>query len=222
MNIQVGEINMQEILGKAIVSIKSKDTDDLQIISPSKTMKYLVPCLREYGAIFTNKLSSVYKIAAGIGDAILINREIKHEKHIFILLDSKIAKVHFVKFMEWIRQQSMFVDDYIYGDIQKSTFHMIVIKFPEKHYTAFEFFKKGEYSKMYEFGDIQKLFKNHPDTIKVLVRDHNYQITFTKKLNEEFNLQGEHSIKPDEWNGKELDLTPTETSEIFNHHLKQY
>lgn len=214
MEIQVGEVKMEKV-GEPSVIIQSKETKEKQILKPNKTRKYLIPCLKEYGATFTAMLESVYKVAVGIGDAILINRDIKHEKHIFILLDSKIVSQHFISFLNWIREQDIFVDDYVYGDIQKSTFHMVIIKFPEKYYHSFETFKIGDYSKMYELGDIEKFFKNHQNTKAVLVKDHNYRVIFTKKLNKEWGT----TLKPDDIKG-ELDEKPTDISEIFNHHLK--
>lgn len=220
MQIQVGEIKMEEITDQNIV-IQIKGIEEKQIITPSKTSKYLVPCLKEYGPMFTNRLRGVYKVAAGIGDAILVNRDIKYEKHVFILLDSKIAPDYFISFLKWIKEQTMFVDDYVYGDIQKSTFHMVVLKFPEKYYTSFDKFKLGKYSEMFGEEDIEKFFENHPTSKAVLIKEHSYRIKFTRKLNKEFNLSGKHVVTPEYWKKEnlELDMQPTLTTEIFNHHL---
>lgn len=213
MIIQVGEVKMDSIANQII--IKSDNIE--RVIPTSRTTKYLVPCLKEYGPEFTGMLQAVYKIAAGIGDAVLINRDIKHEKHVFILLDSaKPMHIHFNKFIEWIKEQEYFVDDYVYGDIQKSSFHMVILKFPEKYYDSFQTFKLGGYSEMYKREDIEKFFENHPTTKDVLIKDHNYRIKFTAKLNRLFGAQ----VTPEEYEG-ELDFKPTEIGEIFNHHLLQ-
>lgn len=214
MKIQIGEVKMAEIKQQTIV-IENKD--EKQIITPSKTTKYLVPCLKEYGKQFTTMLTNVYKVAAGLGDAIVINRDIIHEKHVYLLLDSIPAPKHFIKFLDWIREQDMFVDDYVYGDIQKSSFHMVVLKFPEKYYNSFKTFKIGDYSKMYELGDVEKFFnhEDHKQAKLVLIKDHNYRIIFTKKLNKQWRT----TLKPEEIDG-ELDLKPTDITELFNHHLK--
>lgn len=213
MKIQVGLIRMNEITGQIV--IKSENT--IQKISTSKTTKYLVPCLKEYGEEFTRMLQAVYKIAAGIGDAILINRDIKHEKHVFILLDSaKPMHIHFSNFINWIKEQDYYVDDYVYGDIQKSTFHMVILKFPEKYYDSFQTFKIGKYSEMYKKDDIEKFFENHPESKDVLIKDHNYKIKFTAKVNKLFGT----NMEAKDYEG-ELDFKPTDASEIFNHHLKR-
>lgn len=213
MKIQVGEIKMGKVVNQIIIKSESSE----QVVPTSKTTKYLVPCLKEYGPEFTKMLQAVYKIAAGIGDTILINRNIKHEKHVFILLNTaKPIHIHFINFLTWVKNQDYYVDDYVHGDIQKSTFHMVVLKFPEKYYDSFETFKLGKYSEMYKQKDIEKFFENHPTTKDVLIKDHNYRIKFTASLNKMFNSQ----ITPEEYEG-ELDFKPTDASEIFNHHLKQ-
>lgn len=216
MKIQVGEIKMKDIEQQTII-IRSSKTNEEQVVSSSKTTKYLLPCLKKYGEEFVQRINKVYKIAAGIGDAILINRDIKHEKEIFLLLDGKSPtyNLHLQDFLLWIRDQPMYVDDYAYGDIQKSTFHMVIIKFPESYYSSFETFKIGDYSKMYELGDIEKYFETHPKTKAVLVKDHEYRVVFTRKLNRMFGS----TLDSQEYNG-ELDLPPTDITEIFNHHLK--
>lgn len=201
MKIQVGEIYMSEVTQQ-------------KTIYTNKTRKYLLPCLKEYGANFIVKLENVFKIAVGIGDIVVSNRGIKHEKHIFILLESTIAPNHFIEFLEWIKQEPMYEDDYVFNNIQKSTSHMIVLKIPEKFYDSFETFKLGDYSKMYTRSDIDLFFKSKPEIKQVLIKDHNYKIKFIGKLNKVWGT----TIKPSEWEG-ELD-TKIDHEEIFNHHLK--
>jgi hypothetical protein len=93
---------------------------------------------------------------------------------------------------------------------------MVILKFPEKYYDSFQTFKIGKYSEMYKREDIEKFFENHPKTKDVLIKDHNYRIKFTAKLNKMFHTH----MLPTEFEG-ELDFKPTEASEIFNHHLKR-
>ena len=201
MKIQVGEIYMSEVTQQKIYT--------------NRTRKYLLPCLREYGANFMVRLDNVFKIAVGIGDIVISNRGIKHEKHIFILLESTIAPNHFIEFIEWIRQQSMYENDYVFDNIQKSTSHMVILKIPEKYYETFETFKLGDYSKMYTKAEITAFFKSKPEIKQVLIKDHNYRIRFVGKLNKIWGT----SLDPNEWEG-ELD-TKVDENEIFNHHLKK-
>lgn len=203
MKIQIGEVYMDKVTSQ-------------KIIYPNKTKKYLLPCLKEYGEEFEKKIKSVFKVAVGLGDMVISNRGMLHERHIFILIDSTIAVKFFIDFIDWIKDQTMYEDDYVFGDIQKSCFHMVVLKFPEKFWGLFLPFKRGEYSTMFSSETITQLFSNHPNVLKVLIRDHNYRIVFTKKLNKIYGL----SLSPYEYEG-ELDMPPKDEEEIFNHHLKK-
>lgn len=184
---------------------------------PNKTKKFLLPCLKEYGTEFTNRINSVFKVASGIGDIVVDNCGLKFEKHLFILLDYRIANNYFMSFIDWIKDQPMYQDDYVFGDIQTTTHHMIVIKLPERFQTkTLSSFKIGKYSEMYEAKDIETLFSTAPDVKKVLIRDHEYRIEFTKRLNKIFHT----NIDPDKYDG-EASLPPEDDKEIFNYHLKQ-
>jgi hypothetical protein len=155
-------------------------------IFQNKTRKYLLPILKEYGDIFTGKFNSIFKVACGIGDIVIENSGINYERHLFILVDTVVAHKFFNKFLDWVKTQPYYEDDYVYGNIQKSRLHMIVLKIPEKFYESLETFKKGKYSKMYNYESIEKYFNNHPDIKRVLIRDHNYKLEFIGKLNKEF------------------------------------
>lgn len=203
MKVQIGEVCMDAVT-------------EQKITYPNKTRKYLLPCLKEYGESFTNKINNVFKVAVGIGDIITDNCGFTHEKHLFILLDSNISPGFFNDFIDWIRDEPMYEDDYVYGNIQKSSYHMVVLRIPEKYYESMDKFKEGKYSEMYDQDTIQAFFDKYPEVQKVFIRDHNYRIEFTKKLNRRFNT----TIKPEEWEG-ELDLPPTDKTEKFNHYLKK-
>jgi hypothetical protein len=206
MKIQVGEILMDEVTNQ-------------RIFYPNKTKKYLLPCLKQYGDVFISKLSNVFKVAVGIGDVITDNHGFKHEKHIFILLDSTVATAFFIKFLAWVKDQPMYEDDYVFGNTQKSNYHMIVLKFPETFYEAFDNFKQSKYSQMFSQETIDGFFHKFPTVKKILVKDHNYRLNFTKKLNKKYDLEGIYQIKPEEWEG-ELDF-PIDEEEIFNNHIKK-
>lgn len=202
MKIQIGEVYMDKVTSQ-------------KIIYPNKTKKYLLPCLKEYGSEFEKKINSVFKVAVGLGDIVISNRGMAHERHIFILIDSTVAIKFFIDFLDWIKDQVMYEDDYVFGDIQKSNFHMVILKFPEKFWGLFTPFKKGEYSTMFSSDTVKQLFNNHPKVAKVLIRDRNYRIVFTKKLNKIYGL----TLNPHEYDG-ELDGPPRDEEEYFNHHLK--
>lgn len=204
MKIQIGDVFM--------------DKENGRVTHPNKTNRYLIPCLLEYGKLFKVRYSNVFKVAVGIGDVVVDNRGLKYERHLFILLDSLIATKNFLSFIEWIREQPMYADDYVYDNITKSNFHMVVLKIPEKFYPSLDAFKEGKYSQMYNEEAIKNFFEKFPDTQKILIKDHNYKIVFIGRLNKLFGttLAGD-DIK--EYDG-ELDLPPNPEKELFNHHLK--
>lgn len=200
MKIQIGEIYLDKVTNQ-------------HTLYTNKTRKYLLPCLNEYGANFVVNFDNVFKIAIGIGDIVISNRGVKHEKHLFVLLDSVKCANFFIEFLDWIRSQSMYEDDYVFDNIQKTTSHMVILKLPENHYKTLEIFKLGEYSKMYNKGEIEKFFGKKPEIKRVLIKDHNYRLTFVGKLNRKWGT----SLKSSDWEG-ELDFPPDD-KEIFNHHL---
>lgn len=207
MRLQVGEIRMEDITDNRII-----------YPLPNKTKKYLAPVLKEYGEEFMSKFNNVFKVAIGIGDIVVENCGFKHEKHIFILIDTIVANTtkFFIDFLVWIRVQPMYENDYIFDDIQKSTRHMIIIKFPEKYYSSFQTFKLGKYSEMFDQETIDKFFEKHPKTKKVFIKDHEYKFYFVGKLNRMYTT----NIDARDFDG-ELDLPPTEKTEVFNHHIKR-
>jgi hypothetical protein len=199
MKFLIGEVYMQKV---------PKETN----ILPNKTRMFMLPIFREYGVVFTNKLNNVFKVAVGIGDVIYDNHSEKRaERHLFILLDSRVAFIHFVEFLDWIREQDMYEDDYVYDNIQITPYHMVVLRIPPKFYDSFETFKKGKYSEMFDQGTIDQFFQRHPEVQKILIKDHNYKVKFVEKLNATFNTE----VDPDEWKG-ECELPPNPTEEVFN------
>lgn len=208
MKIQIGEVYMDKVTNQ-------------KTIFPNKTRKYLLPCLREYGNTFITKINNVFKVAVGIGDIIVDQTAIHYERHIFILIDTTIAPKHFMNFLEWVKNEPMYEEDYVYDNIQKSDYHMVVLKFPEKYYDSFETFKKGKYSEMFNEETIHRFFEHHPDAQSVFIKSHNYRIKFAEELNSFLNnVREADKIKPEEWEG-EVDFPPTDESEKFNHHLKK-
>lgn len=157
-------------------------------ILQNKTSKYLLPILKEYGDVFTGKFNAIFKVACGTGDFVVQHSGINYERHIFILIDTTISTKQFLAFMDWIKFQPYYENDYVYGNIQKSKYHMVVLKIPEKFYESLETFKRGKYSQMYSYKDIGRYFHNHPDIKKVLIRDHNYKLEFISQINKDYGV----------------------------------
>jgi hypothetical protein len=191
MKIQLGEVSMVE----------------------NKTKKYLLPCLKAYGDEFTKRIATVWKVAIGIGDIVTIKSNINFEKHIFILCETKKDIDSFLRFLDWIKEHDMYEDDYAFDNINDGCLHMLVIKLPEKFYDAYETFKKSEFSHMYSKEDLEIFFKDKPDIVKILIRDHNYKLEFSKFLEKEYGVQIPVTDIDDTF---EFDLPISEYEEIFN------
>lgn len=177
----------------------------------NNTWKYLTPVLTEYGSEFVERFNSVWKVAVGIGDMVLIKSKIRYEQHLFVLLDSKSGKKHFTSFMEWIKDEDMYEDDYCFDDINNGRLHMVIIKLPKIGYKAIENFKHSQYSKMFTIDKVNEYFADKPDLKKVIVKDKHYRFEFVKKLNHLYDT----AINPEEYEG-ELQLPIRKNKEYFN------
>ena len=204
MKIQIGQIFLNE--------------DNKPIVYQNKTYRYLVPLMSSLGADFVNKYNSIYKHAIGIGDILYDDQDDlrKVEQQMFLLIKTNVATKYFMEFLEWIKEQDYYRDDYIFDDIQKSDLHMIVIKMPVIIGNGFEEFKRGMYSKMYPASYLDRFFKDFKIPMQVLKQDHDYKVEFVKEINDTY----ETDITPDEYEG-ELDYKPKDEEEYFNHHLKR-
>lgn len=185
-------------------------------INMNNTWKLLVPVLKEYGEEFLNKFNNVFKVAAGLGDMLLIKNNIRYEKHIFVLMDTKICKKFFLDFINFIKDHESYEDDYCFDDIQTGHLHMVVLKIPVQHYRTLEKFKHSQFSSMYSTEQINNYFKNNPEISKILVKDNQYKFDFVKKLNYLY----ETTIQPNEYEG-ELELPIKQHREYFNTERKK-
>lgn len=199
-------------LGQAYID----EIDRVVVIFPNKTNKYLLPCLKEYGEEFMEKLNSVFKIAAGIGDVVVENRGIRYGMHIFLQVETALGTPFFIKFLNWIRKQPMYEQDYIFDNIQTSTQHMVVLKFPDKYKEAFEQFKIGNFSLMFDEKTVNSIYAYYPHTRRILTKDNTYAVRFIKRLNARYGT----TLRPEDgWTG-EFDFKPEDDDEVFNNELK--
>src|ERR1044071_9734278 len=89
------------------------DSGNPSTMVENRVKKYLLPCLKEYGEVFIDKVNNVFKVAAGVGDILLAKHNITYDKHFFILISNTIAPYHFIEFIDWIREQPAYEDDYV-------------------------------------------------------------------------------------------------------------
>ncbi len=145
----------------------------------NKTAKFIKPALRLYGIDFIKKMSSVYKLAYGIGD-MFIDKD--YQQHIFILIDTKKCSNHWVTTLDWIREQEYYEDDYAFDELVTGRLHMIVLKLPDE--IDLTLFMEGKYSKMYKSKELIELLDD--ETKAIVIKDSNYRIKFLNKLKEQF------------------------------------
>ena len=198
----------------------------------NKTWKYLYPCLKHYGPELYQHLSGFFKIAVGVKDK---NNPIKeNEINIYILFDTNIImindrdisayKAKFNTFLNWIKYQPFYTDDYIY----EGNLHMVVIKLPNKHKETYKKFVQGLYSEMYTEVERNEYFrflnltnkekeKEMNDKIShtrgVLSKSSNLLLPFVSRINNEFNTH----LSVEELKHIELDFPPKLQEEIFNY-----
>lgn len=190
----------------------------------NKTRKYLFPIIKEHGSDFTAKINALFKVAVGIGDMIVDKCGIHHENHLFILVDTLVNTPQFVSLMDDIRRHPAYEDDYVYGNVSKSRFHMIIIKVPDKYLNTLSNFKQSKFSKMYTQEELNTLFRfntaemteENSNIKSVLIKDHNYKFAFARMVQKEFNIPKSEFTSEDIDDSFELDLTISETEEKFN------
>jgi len=200
----------------------------------NRTWKYLYPCLKKYGATLSDYLGSFFKLAVGVGD----RNFIAESNCIFILIDTEIPlseieseryRDRFSKFLDWLKYQSFYVIDYVYSDLLEGEKHMVVLKVPITSFTTYDYFIKGQYSKMYSEKEIKSYFKdvsipqNIPAEIKVntrlestrkiLKKDKQYLKTFVSIVNKDFKT----TIEEKYFRDAELDYPLNLKEEIFNY-----
>lgn len=181
----------------------------------NKTWRFLVPCLRDYGNSFVDKFNPLFKLAVGIHDSLFDNTDIEKGRNIFIMLNKNYQLNSFNLFKEWVKQQDYYVTDYCPdSNLQKSSKHIIVIKFPERYADAYDNFLQGRYSKMFSLEDSKNLFDKNETELKIVTKNSTLTSDFIKKVNEEFSV----NLVISDFIGEspELELPPIREEEIFN------
>jgi hypothetical protein len=176
----------------------------------NRTFRYLRPVMREYGPDFLMYYEMMFKVAIGIGDIIIVGSNIKFEKHLFFLVNTRRSRKSFIEALQWIRGHESYEDDYAFDQIHYGFLHMVVLRIPEKYYRTLYHFKMSRYSKMYTEQDIKKWFENREE-YKVLTKNKEYRIEFVRSINERFDSQ----IEAKDFTG-ELDFPISEEDEFFN------
>ena len=178
----------------------------------NKTWRFLTPCLNIYGENFIQKFNSIFKLAVGVQDEYDKN---KIEHCLYVLINKDYQPKSFQNFLSWFKLQDYYVKDYIYdADINNYHRHMIVLKIPKEFKNSYNYFLKGQYSKMYSNVFVNKVFKNNKS------RENEYEILIkSKKALKQYKntIFVEFNIKKIEKKPKEYCMPPERKKEIFNY-----
>ena len=185
----------------------------------NRTQKYLLPILITYGESFQVKLNSIFNLAFGIHDTFLDGTEYENQKLIYILCDKAYQKVKFDNFLNYVKHHEYFVMDYAFDDIEHGRKHMIVIKFPEDFYSAYNKFLEGKYSEMYNDAEIHFYIKPISPIIQVLRKTNLMKSVFIKKVKEKYNTDLSDIDVMEE--NMEYDFPITKSEEIFNYKYRE-
>lgn len=181
----------------------------------NKTWKYLLPTVKSYGSIFLGKYSSLFKLAAGIYDA-SFNGKDEDEKLLFILFDKQVKPALFTNILEHFRYQTYYHSDYAYDDMEDGRMHMVVFKIYEEWHEAYNAFRQGKYSQMYNQTQINFLFRGVDDTsVDVLNRTDAAYERMIQNIKVSFNS----NVTKQDLIGNELDFPIEEFKEIFNFNI---
>lgn len=184
-------------------------------IFQNKTVKYLFPCLIEYGEEFVKSLNYFTKVFVGIGDLKHIDFNIENPQ-IYILFEIEdYSFIPFFQFLKELKQKKYYVDDYPFkADIRDTKYFVVVLTIPEKHRDTYYNFKKGNYSQMYSEEDIDRLYagKECLET-RVLRKDTTLYVHLVNRIKEEYATTV--SLE-DMGNINEYELPPDMELEVLN------
>lgn len=174
-----------------------------------------MPCLKEYGGHFVNRLNVTRKMAAGIYDTLLNGAQVGAGRNVYVLFNKKSTPKEFKSFLNYTKGQSYFKYDYCpEPDLLAAYAHCIVIEIPEKYFGAYDKFLQSKYSEMYNEQELKYLFssKGKQEEYAILSKSNTALTKFKKTIEEEFGEKiNTESVYNSEW---ELPLKKKE--EIFN------
>lgn len=194
----------------------------------NRTAKYLFPAIKHYGEELTNYLEYFFKLGIGLAD----NNKKLPPGCLYILLDANPTlydkqkySEKLNKFLNWIKYQNYYVDDYVFCLKEGCNSHMVVLDFPMEYNTAYSKFLLSRYSQMYTKEQINKIFpldrtfNNKQTQEKYLKRIKHIrnillkedESDFIKQVNKDFGTNiSKFGIK------KELDYPFDYKEEVFN------
>lgn len=179
----------------------------------NKTWKYLMPCLKEYGPVFSAKVNTLYKLAAGIEDGLYL---IPKQPSIFLLIDRKYKLKVTENIMQWLKYQPQTIANYPFEVEEGGRKHMFVIEIPPKYHFAYDRFIAGKYSEMYTKQDIASIFRDNPNAkaLEVINKTPEARKKFIENIHKSFVIPYEDIDLPLD---AELDFPIQKKKEMFNY-----
>jgi len=178
--------------------------DEIKI---NRTYKYLLPCLYDNKTEYKKRLKSLFKYQIGLFDyANMVNNgEVTYSKCVAILFDSSkyfsvvsnskkkvIRNSFYIKStMKFFRKADNYVKDYSFHDPRNNDLHILVLKIPEKYYTAYSKFIKSEYSRMYTSKQME-MFTLDDRVVKILKKDQTIFKEISNSFESEFGTSIDH------------------------------
>lgn len=142
---------------------------EIDNIVGNKTWKYLVPCLKAYGAEFKKNFDPLLKSGAFIYDNTFKGSDKIKGRVLFLCIHKNYKPFYYEGFMTFIRKQEYYVTEYCpEDDLENSVYQMVIISIPLTFHKAYDHFLRGEYSKMYSKDQVKDLF---PGPLRASVRE---------------------------------------------------
>ena len=182
----------------------------------NKTWRYLLPCLKYHGTEFTKFFDTTFKLAVGIHDTLVNDSPYIKGRNIFILIDKRFNEPRFDEFLQWIKLQDYYVEDYCPdSEILLSVKHIVIVNVPKGLENAYDMFVQSKYSKMYNKSQLEFLFSNvtRKNEYDVFTRTTEKVKEFVKEINTQFKTDVTLSDVVD----AELETPLVKEEEIFNY-----
>jgi hypothetical protein len=210
-------------------------TDDLY---RNKTHTYILPVIKDYGSDFVDKFAANLKpIAYTIGDMSHdINYQDNNYLYVTCTMNTSVAynrKVfnpevyeRFKYFLEWVKNYSFYVTEYIQGDISDNRY-TFVFDMPKGYENLKRDFLNRKYSTMYSKEQIARLidktFKRGDidylsNVYRVLTKDPAYLTIFNQRLKDDGLLSKDADPITDDI---ELDYKPQIHQEVLNYNKEK-
>ncbi len=199
----------------------------------NRTFMYLTPIVNTFPEEVLSRISKTSILAWGLYDELYLDAkqlEVEAVKYkLFIMhnpssdargssFPQKFHRSNFRRFLEYIRQQPEYFDDYVFNFDRK--FHITILNIPDEFKASYDNFLQSKFSQMYDESQLERLhIREYLDegqrnaVYAVLKKKADYRAVFQQRVNEAFNS---HVVYGE---GEDIELDHHfvgERKEIFN------